>query len=171
MPTFEKILILRPRFLGDLILATGLADILKQDKPQTQVWFLTESPYAEALQNHPKVDGVLSLDVGKKNNPFYLWSFLREIRRQKFDAVLDLFGNPRTSRMAFLSGIPTRVGFDLRGRAWAYNVIAKTSSAPLPSGRRLVTETYRDQARALGFSSPRPYQTSLFVTEEEKGHA
>jgi ADP-heptose:LPS heptosyltransferase len=171
MEAARKFLVLRPRFLGDLILATGLIPILRRDHPDNRVWFLTESSYAEALEGHPDLSGVLSLDVSRKNNPFYLWGFYRRIRREKFDAVLDLFGNPRSAQMAFASGATVRVGFDLRGRRRAYNRIALPSSPPLPSGRRPVTEAYLDQVRALGIDPKGSYQTSLFLEEGEKSHA
>jgi lipopolysaccharide heptosyltransferase II len=164
----KKILLIRPRFLGDLILATGLVDIIKAAHPQAQVWFLTEQNYAEALAHHPGVNGVIAFDAKRKNNPFYLLGFYRQLRAHHFDAALDLFGNPRTAQMTFWSGAKTRVGFDLRGRRWAYNVIAEPSSAPLPSGRRRVTEAYLDQVRALGIGVPKTYQTSLQVSADEK---
>ncbi len=168
MPINQKILIIRPRFLGDLILATGLVEVIHHDNPEAEVWFLTETGYSEALDNHPKIAGVLKLDSKKKNNPFYLWSFYGVLRKQKFDAVLDLFGNPRSAQMTFLGGAPVRVGFEMRGRSWAYNRVAKPSSDPLPSGRRKVTEAYLDQVRALGLKTNGSYKTSLFVSEEEK---
>jgi ADP-heptose:LPS heptosyltransferase len=170
MTEFKKILILRPRFLGDLILATGLVEVIHQNNPQAEIWFLTESAYAEALEHHPQVAGVISLDARQKNNPFYLLGFYQGLRKQKFDAVLDLFGNPRTAQISFLSGAPVRVGFGGRGRSWAYSVLAKPSSDPLPSGRSPVTEAYLDQLRALGFSVKGSYKTSLTVTDDEKSH-
>ncbi len=170
MNEIKKILILRPRFLGDLILATGLAESIQQDNPQAEIWYLAESQYSEALENHPRVAGVIPFDAKRKNNPFYLLSFFRELRKHKFDTVLDLFGNPRTAQMSYWSGAPVRVGFERRGRSWAYNVIAKPSSDPLPSGRRRVTESYLDQIRALGYSAQGSYQTSLQVSEDEKSH-
>jgi lipopolysaccharide heptosyltransferase II len=170
MNSLNKVLIVRPRFLGDLILATGLINSFHQQDSKTEVWFLTEKTYAEALEHHPGVAGVLSLDTQHKNNPFYLWKFYREIRSQKFNVVLDLFCNPRTAQMTFFSGAPVRVGFEMRGRSWAYNVLAPPSSRSLPSGRRLVTEAYLDQVRALGIHPSTAYQTSLTVTDEEKAH-
>jgi lipopolysaccharide heptosyltransferase II len=170
MTKLKKILIIRPRFLGDLILATGLAETIRKNNPAAQIWYLTETHYAEALDNHPLISGVLRLDARQKNNPFYLLGFYRRLRREKFDAVLDLFGNPRTAQMAFFSGAPVRVGFAGKGRNWAYTTIARPSSDPLPSGRRPVTEAYLDHLRALGFDTSTPYRTSLTVTPEEKSH-
>ena len=170
MKELKKILLLRPRFLGDLILATGLAEIIRQNNPEAEVWYLAESQFAEALEHHPQVAGVIPFEAKWKNNPFYLLGFYRELRKKKFDAVLDLFGNPRTSQMTYWSGAKVRVGFERRGRSWAYNVIAKPSSASLSSGRRRVTEAYLDQLRALGFAVNGSYQTSIQVTEDEKSH-
>lgn len=168
MEALKKILVIRPRFLGDLILATGLVEVLRRENPNREVWFLTEYPYSEALQNHPGVAGVLSFDASKKNNPTYLWKFFQDLRGKKFDAVLDLFCNPRTAQMAYWSGAPVRVGFEMRGRSWAYTVLAPPSSPAFASGRRPVTEAYLDQVRVLGFKADSPYKTSLGVTEEER---
>src|SRR5581483_9287254 len=107
MDPYKKILLIRPRFLGDLILATGLAELFHREEPRTEVWFLTEKSYADALSHHPQIAGVLPFDTAKKNDPFYLWGFHRDLRKQKFDLVLDLFCNPRTAQMTFLSGAPT----------------------------------------------------------------
>ena len=167
---FNKILIIRPRFLGDLILATGMPEVIHQKYPEAQVWVLAETAYADALQNHPGIAGVIPFDASRKNNLFYLLKSLAEMRGHKFDVVLDLFGNPRTARMTYLSGAPVRVGYDLRGRSWAYTELAKPTSDPLPSGRRPVTEAYLDQLRALGFVTNGAYKTFLYVTDEEKAY-
>ncbi len=170
MDPFHKVLLIRPRFLGDLILTTGLAEVFHQENPEAEVWVLTEKTYAEALQSHPGLAGLLSFDFSRKNNPLYLLDFYRSIRKQKFDVVLDLFCNLRTALFSFFSGAPLRVGFEIRGRSWAYNVIAPPSSEALPSGRRPVVEAFLDQARALGLKPASPYRTSLGVTEDEKNH-
>lgn len=165
--SYQKILILRPRFLGDLILATGLPGIFRAANPKAQVWFLTESPYASALEGHPHVSGVLALDPARKGSPFYQLKLYRGIRAAGFDLVLDLFGNMRTALLSFFSGAPERVGFEMRGRSWAYTKLAPPSSDAYPSGRRRVTEAYLDQARALGLSTG-SYRTQLKVSEDER---
>ena len=51
--TINKILIIRPKFLGDLILATGLIEVIHQNNPQAEVWFLSESGYTEDFETSP----------------------------------------------------------------------------------------------------------------------
>jgi ADP-heptose:LPS heptosyltransferase len=168
---FKKILIIRPRFLGDLILSTGLTDVIHQANPGAEIWYLVENTYAETLHHHPRITGLLELDSKQKNNPFHLLKLNGELHSKKFDVVLDLFSNPRTARWTYFSGASKRVGFEGKGRSWAYNVIAKPSSEPLSSGRRPVTEAYLDQLRAIGLFNSQPYRTSLAVHEDEKNHA
>lgn len=170
MTDFKKILLIRPRFLGDVILATGLVKAIHQSHPQAEVWYLVEDAYEQVLEHHLGITGVLPFETKRKNDPFYYLGFLKKLRDQKFDIVLDLFGNPRTAQIAFFSGASKRVGFERRGRSWAYNIIAKPSSEPLASGRRRVTEAYLDQIRAAGLGDGRDYSTSLFVTEDEKAY-
>jgi lipopolysaccharide heptosyltransferase II len=171
MSTPSKVLILRPRFLGDLVLATGLARVLKGNWPGVQTAFLAETPFSEVLRHHPDLDEVIPFDPAQKNQLPYLWNFYRELRARKFDVVLDIFGNPRTALMSFFSGAKTRIGFDLRGRTWAYTRLAPASSKPLPSGRRRVTEAYLDQVRVLGIGADQgPYRTFLKVSDEEKDY-
>ena len=170
MSTNRKILIIRPRFLGDLILTTGLGEIFHNEWPGCEVWTLTESRYAPILQHHPFIQGTEGFESKRKNNPFYLASFFRDLRRLKPDVVLDLFGNPRTAQMTYWSGASTRVGFRLRGRSWAYNRIAPPSSPRLPSGNRRAIEAFLDQARELGLKAEGPYRTKLVVSAEERDY-
>jgi ADP-heptose:LPS heptosyltransferase len=168
MPAPSKVLILRPRFLGYLVLATGLTRALKDHWPQVEISFLAEAPFSEALRHHPDLAEVIAFDPSRKNNLIYLWDFYSKLRARRFDVVLDLFGNPRTAQMSFFSGAKTRVGFDLRGRTWAYTHLAPPSSPPLASGRRPVTEAYLDQVRVLGVPTTAPYRTFLKVSDDEK---
>jgi ADP-heptose:LPS heptosyltransferase len=182
---FQNLLIIRPRFLGDIILATGIASAAKTARPTAKVTFLTDKQYADAILEHPDVDHILPFDSEKKNNPFYLWRFIQDLRVRKFDCVLDLFGNPRTAQWTYLTGASVRVGYRLRGRSWAYNrlafpstpglladdaVLAKANDKDLLKGltpRRPVTEAFLDQWRALGYGSPAEYRTYLQVTGQE----
>jgi lipopolysaccharide heptosyltransferase II len=44
------------------------------------------------------------------------------IRKRKYDLVIDLFNNPGTALITWMSGATHRVGLHLRGRTYAYNI-------------------------------------------------
>jgi lipopolysaccharide heptosyltransferase II len=119
MQQFRKILVIKLRAIGDVILATPVLENLRQAYPQAQIGFLTEKPCAPIVDGHPAIDEVLVLDRRQKGASQAL---IRQVRERHYDAVFDLFGNPRSAVLTWLSGAPTRVGFRFRGRKYAYNV-------------------------------------------------
>jgi ADP-heptose:LPS heptosyltransferase len=42
------------------------------------------------------------------------------LRRARYDLVIDLHGGPRSAWLAFLSGAPRRIGYEIAGRTWMY---------------------------------------------------
>jgi ADP-heptose:LPS heptosyltransferase len=49
-------------------------------------------------------------------------ALINKIRSKKYNAVIDLYCNPRTALVTRLSGVKYRIGFPFRGRAYAYNI-------------------------------------------------
>ena len=115
----KKILIIKPRGIGDVVLSTILLDNLKAYFKDAKIDYLTE-PFAKpAVENLADVNKVLTM--GKKE--FSLKVAMR-IRREKYNMIIDTWSNPRTAQMTFFSGVKYRVGFGYRGRKYAYNIKA-----------------------------------------------
>jgi len=113
----ENILVTRLRFMGDVILTTPSLYVLRRAFPQAHIAYLTETPYDALLQAHPWVDAVFGLDR-QRGGLSLPW--LRELRRRKWDLAIDLFGNPRSALLTWLSGSRMRIGGDFRGRRLFY---------------------------------------------------
>jgi len=113
----EAILVTRLRFMGDVVLTMPLLSVLRRAYPHAHIGYLAEAPYAHLLQPHPWVDSVYELDRRKGGLPLQL---LRSLRRRKWDLAIDLFGNPRSALLTFLSGATMRIGGDFRGRRHYY---------------------------------------------------
>lgn len=119
MQHFHKILVIKLRAIGDVILATPVLENLRQAFPQAQIDFLTEKPCAPIVEGHPAVHEVLVLDRKQKGASRAL---VQQVRQRRYDVVFDLFGNPRSAVLTWLSGAPMRVGFLFRGRKYAYTL-------------------------------------------------
>jgi len=114
---FDNILISRLRFMGDIILTTPLLSALKRAFPSSEITYLAEAPYAELLQNHPDVDEIISFERGNSTQNL---SVFKKLLSTKFDLAIDLFGNPRSALLTWLSGAKMRIGGDFRGRRHFY---------------------------------------------------
>lgn len=121
-----KILVIKLRAIGDVVLSTAVLPNLKAAFPNAKIHFLTEKPSAPVVENNPYVDRVLVLpprNISRSRIKYNLSSirFLRQIQRQQYDMVFDLFGNPRSALITWLSRSPVRVGYRFRARILAYN--------------------------------------------------
>jgi lipopolysaccharide heptosyltransferase II len=114
--SINSLLLIKPRAIGDVLLATPVIRNLKGHYPKLQIDFLTEQFAADVLIGNPHLREVLTFN--KKIDSTL--SIIRRVREKKYDAVIDLFGNPRTALITRFSGAKRRIGFPFRGRAYAY---------------------------------------------------
>ncbi len=115
----RKILCIKPRGIGDIILSTLILENLASYFPYAQIDYLTERFAKASVENNPFVNKVLTMN----ETEFPLLVALR-VKKEKYDIILDLWSNPRSAQVTFLSGVKYRVGFAYRGRKYAYNILA-----------------------------------------------
>lgn len=113
----KKILCIKPRGIGDIILSTIILENIHAYFPAAEINYLTEDFAKDAVSNHPLVSKVLSY---KKDDSIF--SIIKKIRKEKFDLVFDLWSNPKTAQVTFFSGAKYRIGYSYRGRKYAYNI-------------------------------------------------
>jgi len=123
----RKILVIKLRAIGDVVLSTAVLPSLKKFYRDAKIHFMVESSGKEVLENNPYLDRIVVLPLKEwgKLSAVKAWlsgfRFLKTIRKEKYDLVFDLFGNPRSAFITWITGAPLRVGFSFRGRKYAYN--------------------------------------------------
>lgn len=115
----KKILLIKFRGIGDVILSTVVLKNIKSQYPDAIIDFLTERPSAQLLKEIPLINEVLIYNF---SNRFEIAAKILEIRRRKYDLVIDLYSNPKSAQLTFGSGAKFRAGFPYRGRKYAYNL-------------------------------------------------
>ncbi|CUS98377.1 glycosyltransferase family 9 protein [Candidatus Kryptobacter tengchongensis] len=116
----NKILVVKLRAIGDVLLSTAVLKNLRYNFPNAKIDFLTEPPAKEIVDGNPFIDELIIFER-EKNNLIKFW----ELRKRKYDLVIDLFCNPRSALLTFITGAKYRVGYAFRGRSYAYNVKLK----------------------------------------------
>jgi heptosyltransferase III len=114
----RRILCIKPRGIGDIILSTIVLENLTAAFPHAVVDYLTERFAMDAVRNTPHVNNVLGMEKGQS-----LFSIVRCVRKENYDLVIDLWTNPRSAQITFLSGARYRAGYAYRGRKYAYNLL------------------------------------------------
>lgn len=105
-----RILLLQPRWMGDVLLCTPAIRAAREAFPSAQIDFVTERPGAEVLRQNPHVDEVLVAERGIGSR-LRLWA---RIARSGYDAVVDFRSTNSTAQLTALSRASIRVG--IRGR-------------------------------------------------------
>lgn len=100
-----RILVIRRRYLGDVVLLGSVFGSLRKHWPQARLTVLVEGAYAGVLALNPSVDSILDMPHGL---PGWL-RLLRALRREKFTLVLDFDNRRKTALIARLSGASCRV--------------------------------------------------------------
>jgi lipopolysaccharide heptosyltransferase II len=157
----EKILVIKLRAIGDVLLSTIVLKNLRHYFPSAQIDFLTEPPSREVIEGNPVVNEILIFDRTNDNALGFLW----RLRTRSYDLVIDLFGNPRTALMTYFSGARYRVGYDFQGRRYAYNILVR------PRGGEVHNAEFNlDALRALDFEVV-DREFPFTVTERDEEYA
>jgi lipopolysaccharide heptosyltransferase II len=114
----KKILCIKPRGIGDIVLSTIILENLIAHYPNAKIDYLTEHFAKYSVKNNPLVHKVLTMHKTE-----LVFKVAWRIRKEKYDLLIDLWSNPRSAQITFLSGVKYRVGYAYRGRKYAYNIL------------------------------------------------
>jgi lipopolysaccharide heptosyltransferase I len=122
-------LIVRLSSIGDVVHTLPALVALKKRYPHARIDWLVESRFREVLLDNPWVDRLVEVDtLGFRRAPISLRSWrdllrsVGELRRVRYDAVLDLQGTLKSAVCSRLTRTQRRIGFatsELKERAAA----------------------------------------------------
>jgi lipopolysaccharide heptosyltransferase II len=115
------VLLIRLRLIGDVVLSTPVIRALRRAFPDAKLTYLVERDAAPVVQGNPHLDEVLVVE--RTRGIARLLDDVRlawQLRRRRFDLVIDMHGGPRSSWLTFATGAPQRIGYDMPGRGWMY---------------------------------------------------
>jgi ADP-heptose:LPS heptosyltransferase len=143
-----RVLVIRRRYLGDIVLLGSVFRNLRLHWPDAQLTALTEASYADVLPLNPDVNATLIFPRRLTEWP----GFLRTLRRARFTHVLDFDNTEKTAVLTRVTGALLRVAFDreLIQFRWrrCYTHAAKVTSAFYNSHH--ITETYLQLLQPIG---------------------
>jgi len=109
----KRILVVRTDRMGDLVLSTPVFRELRMHYPGAYLAALVR-PYTRAVvEANPYIDEVIAYDKKEcDRNICRFFRFIRGLRQKRFDCALVLHPTNRDHVIAFLSGIPRRIGYN-----------------------------------------------------------
>ena len=116
----HKILIVQTAYIGDVILATGLIESIHQAFPEAQIDFVLRKGNESLLKNHPFVNKLYIWDK-KKNKFSNLIKLIGQIRKERFDLVVNLQRFFSTGLIALCAKSKNKRGYDKNPLSFCYH--------------------------------------------------
>lgn len=152
----RRVLVIRRKALGDVLVTLPAVLRLARAYPEAALDLVVERPFAPLIAGLAPSLRVLAWPP-PAGEPA---AWTRRLRGAGYDLVLDYLGSPRTALWAALTGARWRVGYDLPGRRWAYNVRVPRSRHGDVRLAQFAGEGFLDPLRVLGLpaESWRPWR-------------
>jgi len=164
-----KILIMKFRNIGDVLLTTPLIENLKKNYPNSTIDIAINKETKEMITLNPNIDKIHSYDRTQiKKLPFLKKikaeiDFIFKIRKEKYDLIINLTKGDRGAFISLFSKAKDKVGF----RENFLSNLAFNKSMPLKQGMRHQLEWDLDAIRSLDkkiFTK----KVSIYENEEDK---
>jgi len=154
----ERILILKPSSLGDIIHSLPTLAAVRERFPKSFIGWLVKKEWAGILEGHPCLDELLSFSFRLSS----VRPMIGAVRRHRFDLVLDLQGLLRTGLLGYFSGATIRIGFE---EAREFSPLFYTHRVKSDGKSLHAVDRYLLIARELG-ARPDPKRFDIFLTEQ-----
>ena len=122
---YKKILILQTAFIGDAVLTLPLVQVLKKHFHDAEIDIVVVPRSAQVFRNHPSLHSIVEYD--KRGKDSGISGFLRvakNLKRASYQLAVIPHRSIRSSLLAKMAGIATRVGFDRSsGRIFLTNIV------------------------------------------------
>lgn len=111
----QRVLIVKPSSLGDIIHSLPFLKALKGLYPEAELYWLVNRGFEKILEGNPYLSGIIPFDRSiwsrdpKKGIKGFI-EIVKTIRSMKFDMVFDLQGLFRSGLISFLTGSKERIG-------------------------------------------------------------
>ncbi len=116
---FSRILLIKPSALGDVVHTLPVLVKLRARYPRARIDWLITPENAEIVRYHPALSNVVLFarrDFSKRGRRWRaflsFFDLLKQIRRAKYELVVDMHGQVRSAFFALISGARVRIGFD-----------------------------------------------------------
>ncbi|MES2344333.1 MAG: putative lipopolysaccharide heptosyltransferase III [Chlamydiota bacterium] len=170
----KKILVVKMRHHGDVLLTSPIFTLLKKNMPHAEVHAFIYKDTLPMLEGHPAIAQFHLYDRGWKKLSLLKKlsqevATLRKIRKEKYDLVINLTEGDRGAIVAFISNAQFRVGFDpenkgFKGKKKIYTHTVKNCKTP-----RHTVEKQLDVLRRIGiFPELKERDLCLHISEEAK---
>ena len=122
--TMQKFLVIQTAFIGDAVLATGILEKIHATFPNAKIDYLVRNGHQSLFQQHPFINRILVWNK-EKNKYKNLISLILDIRKNRYDVLINVQRFAATGFITVLSGAKMKIGFDKNPLSFLFNIKVK----------------------------------------------
>jgi len=162
----DKILVIQTAFIGDVILVTPLLETIASEFSSAQLAIVTTPKGAEILASNPHISQIILYDKKGRDKGFLkFFELVKKIKEKNFDVGVIPHRSLRSSLLAYLAKIPTRIGFVTSSGSFLL-----TKKVPYLRAKHEVERNLDLAILGLGIKEIKR-KLRIYLTDEEKDFA
>ena len=119
--------------IGDVLTTSILFEALRGEYPEAELHYLIYPHTRAVVENNPFIDKLILFEDSDKNLLNFA-SFLRKIKKEEYEVVIDVYSKLGTALISWVSGAKFRISFDkwytrhFYSNVFDRNIIPKTKA-------------------------------------------
>jgi len=106
-----KLLVIKLSALGDVVQTLPCISLLKKELPEAEIHWVVDERNAPLLKGHPQIEKLFIFSNRFFKNPVKFYSFVKKLRQEEYEAVIDYQGLFKSGILAFFSKAGLKAGF------------------------------------------------------------
>ena len=166
----KKILVIQNKRIGDVLLASLIATNLKQIYPDSIIDYMVYNYTTGVIEENPAIDNIIEINEKELKKIPKLFKTAFEIRKKRYDIIVDPYAKFQSRLISLLSGAKTRIGYKKREKNpplpfYTHNIsLLKEKSKPcgksIEDRVNLVTSVFDIKTPV--------HEPKIYLTEKEK---
>lgn len=168
----KKILVIQNKRIGDVLLASVIAENLKLIHPESSIDYMVYDYTADVIKNHKNIDTVIEINEKKLKKISNLIKTAFKIKSHKYDLIIDPYAKFQSRFICFISKAPVRIGYIKRDKKPFFNFythyIPFLKKSTKPCGKSI-----EDRVNLINAVYPIKtpiYTPKIFLKEDEKAY-
>ncbi|WP_248723651.1 glycosyltransferase family 9 protein [Seonamhaeicola sp. ML3] len=104
-----KILVIQQKMIGDVLTSSILFEALREKYPKAELHYLINSHTFPVVENNPFIDKFVFFTPETEKSKTKFFSFLKSIRKEKYDIVVDIYSKFSSNLVSLFSGAQTKI--------------------------------------------------------------
>ncbi len=125
-----KILVIQQKMIGDVLTTSILFEALREKFKSAELHYLINTHTFPVVENHPFIDKIIYFTPINEKNKWSLIPFIKEVRKNNYDVVIDVYGKLSSNLISLFSGATVKIGYYKKHSAFIFTHPIKRIKQP-----------------------------------------